>query len=712
MKYLLPLLTLFFMTTACKNTGPSGPGISYPETKKVDTVDTYFGTQVADPYRWLEFPDTGEVTAVKDWVDAQNKVTFGYLAQIPFRNQLKSRLEKVWNYPKYGAPSHRGDHYFYHKNNGLQNQSVLYIMDSLNAEGREFLDPNKFSADGTTSLTTFSVSKDGKKVVYGTSKGGSDWNEFFVMDIPSGEKNSDHLNWIKFSGAAWKGDGFYYGRFASPVEGQELKSSNENKQIFFHKLGTDQSEDKLIYQEPEHPKRGIYASTTEDERFLLIYLSEGATNDNALSVLNLDKKGATVQPIITDFDNNFDVVDNIGDKLMVVTNHNAPRKRVIMIDVNHPEEANWEELIPQKDEVLLGVSLVGGKIISQYLKDASAKLYLHKLNGSIEQEIVLPTVGTVNGISGRKEDKIAFYTFTSFNYPPTIFKLDLETAKSDVFRKSEIDFDPDAYVTEQVFFNSKDGTRIPVFLVHKKDLPKDGERPTLLYGYGGFNVNILPQFAISIIPLLENGGVYAVATLRGGGEYGEEWHKDGMLLKKQNVFDDFIGAGEFLIKEKYTNPGRLAIAGGSNGGLLVGAAMCQRPDLFKVALPAVGVMDMLRFHKFTIGHAWVVEYGSSERTQEEFENLLAFSPLHNMKEGTEYPATMVFTADHDDRVVPYHSFKFISRLQAVQAGKSPVLIRIETQAGHGAGKPTDKIIEEAADKWAFMFYNMGFTPTE
>ncbi len=676
--------------------------VSYPQTAKGDVVEDFFGTQVADPYRWLEVEDSA---AVKEWVKEENKVTFGYLEQIPFRQKIKDRLEKVWNYPKYSAPFKEGEHYFFYKNDGLQNQAILYIQDGLKGEPRVFLDPNKFSEDGTASLSSFSVSKDGKVACYGISKGGSDWNDFYFIDIETGEKLKDELHWIKFSGAAWRGDGIYYSRFPEPkVSTKSLSTENANQQLYYHKLGTPQSADELIYEDPKHPLRGCYGGTTEDERFLLLYLSEGATNDNALKVMDLSKPGGQFVDIITTFDNSYNVVDNIDGQLLVSTNDDAPRMRLVSIDAANPAKANWKEVIPEKDEVLNGVSLVGGKLFASYLKDASSQIQIFDIDGTPKGEVKLPGIGTASGISGKKDESTAFFTFTSFVYPTTIFQYDTDANTSEQFRKSGVDFDPSGYEMNQVFYKSKDGTKVPMFIVHKKGLEMDGTNPTLLYAYGGFNINILPSFSTSNIVLLENGGIYAVANLRGGGEYGESWHQDGMLHKKQNVFDDFIGAAEYLIENKYTSASKLGIMGRSNGGLLVGAVMCQRPDLFKVAFPGVGVMDMLRYHKFTIGHAWAVEYGRSDE-QEHFANLYGYSPLHNLKDGTEYPATMVTTADHDDRVVPAHSYKFISRLQAAHKGDNPVLIRIETMAGHGAGKPTGKIIEEAADIWSFLFYN-------
>lgn len=675
--------------------------VTYPVTAKAAIEEDFFGTKVQDPFRWLEVEDS---IATKEWVEVQNKATFGWLEKVPFRDKIKQRLEEVWNYPKYSAPFREGSHFFFYKNDGLQNQAILYIQDGLEGEPRVFLDPNKFSADGTASLTTFSVSADGKRAVYGISEGGSDWNEFFVMDVDKAQKVSDHLKWIKFSGAAWKGNGFYYSRFAEPRAGKQLSSENENQKVYFHTIGTDQARDQLVYEDPAHPQRGLYAATTEDERFLLLFQTEGATNDNALKVKDLAKPSAPFVDIATTFDHSYNVIDNIGDQLLVMTNEGAPRQRLVKIDVNKPAKEYWVEIIPEKEEVLNNVTHVGGKLFASYLKDASSKIAIYSVEGKPMGEVALPGLGTASDIMGKKEDKTAFYTFTSFIYPTTIFKYDVETNASEQFRKSEVDFDPSGYETKQVFYSSKDGTKVPMFIVHKKGLQLDGNNPTLLYGYGGFNINILPAFSTSNIVLLENGGIYAVANLRGGGEYGESWHQAGMLLKKQNVFDDFIAAAEYLTANKYTSPGKLGIMGRSNGGLLVGAAMCQRPDLFKVAFPGVGVMDMLRYHKFTIGHAWAVEYGRSDQ-QEHFANLYGYSPLHNLKDGTSYPATLVTTADHDDRVVPAHSYKFIARLQEAHQGPNPVLIRIETMAGHGAGKPISKIIEEAADVWAFMFYN-------
>ncbi len=677
--------------------------IKYPETKKVNVVDDYHGVKVADPYRWLE-DDNSEET--KAWVQAQNKVTFEYLEKIPFRNKIKERFTEILNYPKYGAPFKAGNRYYFFKNDGLQNQSVIYVLESLNDKEEVFLDPNKFSEDGTKSLTTLSFSKNGKYLVYGISSGGSDWNEFFVMNAETKEILPDHLKWIKFSGAAWKDDGFYYSRYPEP-QGSELSSKNEFSKVYYHKLGTKQEDDILIYEDPSKPKRGFSAQITDDERFLIIYQTEG-TSKNAFMVKDLsDTKGEFIS-IVDDFTNNYSVIDNLGDNLLVRTDYNAPNYKIVLVDPKNPSKENWIDLIPEKKDVMQSVRIIGEKLIITYLQDVTHHVYMFDLNGNPLGEIELPGLGTV-GFTGKRDDSIAFYTFTSFTSPGTIYKFDVNTKLSELYKQIELSFDFDNYETKQVFYSSKDGTKIPMFIVHKKGLKLDGNNPTYLYAYGGFNASMMPSFSTSRLLLLENDGVFAMANIRGGGEYGEEWHKAGMLDKKQNVFDDFIAAAEYLIKEGYTNPNKLAIAGGSNGGLLIGAVINQRPDLFKVALPAVGVMDMLRFHKFTIGYYWIVEYGSSDNP-EQFKYLYEYSPIHNIKEGLNYPATLVTTADHDDRVVPAHSFKYIATLQEKYKGDNPVLIRIETKAGHGAGKPTSKVIEEVTDVWSFVFYNLGVTP--
>ncbi len=677
--------------------------IKYPETQQVDVVDDFHGVKVADPYRWLE-DDNSEET--KAWVEAQNKVTFEYLEKIPFRNKIKERFTEILNYPKYGAPFKEGSKYYFFKNDGLQNQSVLYVKNSLDSEEEIFLDPNKFSEDGTRSLTTLSFSKDGKSLVYGISSGGSDWNEFFVMNTETKENLSDHLKWIKFSGAAWKGDGFYYSRYPEP-QGSKLSSKNEFSKVYYHKIGTMQEEDILIYEDPSNPKRGFSSQTTDDERFLIIYQTEG-TSKNAFMVKDLTKENSEFIHIVKDFTNNYSVIDNLGDKLLVRTDFNALNYKLVLIDPQNPEKENWVDIIPEKKDVMQSVRIIGEKLLVRYLQDVAHHVYMFDLNGNPEGEIQLPGLGTLS-FSGRRDDNIAFYTFTSFTSPGTIYKFDVNTKLSELYKQIELEFDFDNYETKQIFYTSKDGTKIPMFIVHKKGLKLDGNNPTYLYAYGGFNISLLPSFSTSRLILLENDGVFALANIRGGGEYGEEWHRAGMLEKKQNVFDDFIAAAEYLIKEGYTNPNKLAIAGGSNGGLLIGAVINQRPDLFKVALPAVGVMDMLRFHKFTIGYYWVVEYGSSDNP-EQFKYLYQYSPLHNIKEDLNYPATLVTTADHDDRVVPAHSFKYIATLQDKYKGENPVLIRIVTKAGHGTGKPTSKVIEEVADVWSFVFYNLGITP--
>lgn len=678
--------------------------LKYTETIKVDVVDDYFGTKVADPYRWLE-DDNSEETAA--WVIEQNKVTDEYLSKIPFRDKLKDRFEKLYNFPKYSAPFREGDKYYFFKNDGLQNQSVMYVKDNLESEAKVFFDPNKLSEDGTISLATFAFSKDGKTFAYATASGGSDWNEYFVMDVGTGKKLTDHLKWIKFSGMAWKDNGFYYSRYPEP-SGSELSTKNQFSKVYYHKIGDDQSKDVVIYEDSTKPDRGFSAGTTEDERFLIIYFSEGTSN-NGFLVKDLSDPNSKFVSIVDDLNNNYGIVDNVGDKLLVHTDYDAPNYRLVLIDLKNPARENWKDVIPEKQkDVLQSAQIIGGKIIATYMQDAANHAYFYNLDGTLDSEINLPTLGSV-GFSGRRDDNIAFYSFTSFTFPSTIYKLDINSKKSELYQQIELDFDFNNYETKQVFYPGKDGTKVPMFIVYKKGLVLDGNNPAYLYSYGGFNISLNPSFSTSRLMFLENGGVFAMPNIRGGGEYGEAWHKAGMLDKKQNVFDDFIAAAEYLIKEGYTNPSKLACAGGSNGGLLIGAVINQRPDLFKVAIPQVGVMDMLRFHKFTIGYYWVVEYGSSDNP-EQFKYLYKYSPLHNIKSGLNYPAVLVTTADHDDRVVPAHSFKYIATLQEHYKGENPVLIRIETKAGHGAGKPTSKVIEEVADLWSFVFYNLGMNP--
>jgi len=683
------------------------PALAYPETKKVDHVDNYHGKQVADPYRWLE-THNDEVDA---WIKAQNEVTQEYLGDIDFRDNIKTRLTEIWNYPKYGAPFKKAGKYYFYKNDGLQNQSVLYVQETLESEPKVFFDPNKLSSDGTVALTAFAFSKDGKYVAVGTSSGGSDWNTYQVMDAATGKMLDDKLEWVKFSGPSWYKDGFFYSRYDAPTEGNKLANKNEYHKVYYHKVGTPQSQDQLVYEDKAHALRNFYGQTTDDERFLILNASEGASGANALFYKDLKDPKSTIKPIVSNFESEYNVVDNFGDKLLVKTNKNAPRYRLVLIDPKKPQEANWKTIVPQSDNVMQGVSTVGGRIIATYMKDATSQVIVYDQNGKQLNTVELPTLGTVSGFAGDQKEKETFFTFTSFTYPPTIYRYDVPSNKVTLFRKTEVNVDTDAYETKQVFYTSKDGTKVPMFIVHKKGLKLDGTNPTYLYAYGGFNISMTPGFSIANMLWLENGGVYAMPNLRGGGEYGEDWHKAGMTPNKQNVFDDFIAAAEYLINQKYTSSERLAVAGGSNGGLLVGAFMTQRPELAKVALPAVGVMDMLRFHKFTIGWAWVPEYGSSDDAAQ-FENLYKFSPLHNIKEGVKYPATMVKTADHDDRVVPAHSFKFISELQAKGAPGNPYLIRVDVRAGHGAGKPTSLVIQEYADTYSFIYKNMGVNPYE
>lgn len=681
--------------------------VSYPVTEKDTAVsDNYHGTVVTDPYRWLEYDTASNVEA---WVTAQNKVTFGYLEQIPYRGKIKDRLNDIFNYPKYSSPFREGEYYFFSKNDGLQNQSVIYYQKGLNGEPKVFLDPNKMSDDGTAAVSLLGASKDGKYMAYATNMSGSDWQQINIIEIENLKLLTDELKWVKFSGAAWRGDGFYYSRYDEPVKGKEFSNKNEFHKIYFHKIGTPQSQDQLIYENKKAPLQYYGAQTTEDERFLIINVAEG-TDGTELYCKDLTANETDFKMIFKGFDDNASVIDNIDKLLIVQTDAGAPNQKVIMLDPANPAKENWKELITEKPELLGSVSTAGGKIFTTYLKDVTTRVYQHDMTGKVEHEIILPTIGTAGGFDGKTDDNIIFYTFTSFTYPSAIYKYDIATGKSDIFRKSEVKFKPEDYETKQVFFNSKDGTRVPIFIVHKKGLKLDGNNPTLLYGYGGFNINLSPSFSTSRLILLENGGVFAMVNLRGGGEYGEKWHEDGRLFKKQNVFDDCIGAAEYLIKEKYTSPQRLALQGGSNGGLLVGAVVNQRPELFKVAFPAVGVMDMLRFHKFTVGWGWVVEYGSSD-SLDHFNNLYKFSPVHNINAEADYPAVMVTTADHDDRVVPAHSFKYIATLQEKRtANKNPLLIRIDVKAGHGAGKPISKTIEEQADIWSFMFYNMNVQP--
>ncbi|MBN3036725.1 MAG: S9 family peptidase, partial [Bacteroidales bacterium] len=636
-------------------------------------------------------------------------VTFGYLEQIPYRGALKERLTRMWDYPKYGVPFKEGTRYFFFKNDGLQNQSVMYIQDDLDAEPQVFLDPNTFSEDGTVALSNIGISRDGKYAAYGISRSGSDWSEIYVMEVESRKKLDDVIRWVKFSGISWKDDGFFYSRYDEPEEGDALKGQNEYHKVYYHRVGTPQEEDQLVYRNDQYPLRNYYGGTTEDESFLVLSESE-STSGNALYVKKLDGTQQDFVQIAEGFDHEYNVIDNIGDMMLIMTNHDAPKWQLVLVDPVKPAKEDWKVIIPEKEEVLQSVSLIGGNIVAGYMKDAASKAYIYDMDGNFLKELELPGLGTLAGFSGKKDETLAFYGFTSFTFPTTVFKYDIAANTSEVYTRSEIDFNVDDYETIQVFYPSKDGTKVPMFIVHRKGMKMDGNNPCYLYGYGGFNISLTPGFSVSRLLLLENGFVFAMPNLRGGGEYGEDWHEAGMKMNKQNVFDDFIAAAEYLIGQGYTSSGKLAIAGGSNGGLLVGACMVQRPDLFRVALPAVGVLDMLRYHNFTIGWAWASDYGRSDDSGEMFKYLYGYSPLHNLKKGVEYPATLITTADHDDRVVPAHSFKFAATLQEMHQGENPVLIRIETKAGHGGGKPTSMIIEEYADTWAFTMYNLGVEP--
>ncbi len=696
--YLFLLLLAIVSIYSCKQK------LNYPVTKKVNVTDDYFGTKVADPYRWLE-DDTSKVTA--EWVRVENKITNEYLSQIPFREKFREKLTKIWNFPKYSVPYREGKWYFYYKNDGLQNQSVLYVREGIEGTPRILLDPNKFSEDGTIALDDESASKDGKYLAFAISKSGSDWNEIRVLEIATGKQLADTLSWVKFSGMSWQGDGFYYNRYEKPAPGMELTSQSENQKVYFHKVGTKQKEDLIIYENRKEPKHNFSAQVTEDERFLILYETE-STSGNSLVYKDLQKKNAPFRQLASGFEYEYGVVDNIGDKFLVVTNYKAPMKKLVLMDPATPEPKMWKTIIPERDDVLEEVELVGARVVSCYIQKAISKVFIYDLDGKFQYEMSLPGLGTISGISGKKGDPVAFYGYNSFTFPTTVFKYDIITNRSVVYTQPEIGFKSEDYEVKQVHFSSKDNTSVSMFIIHKKGLELNGDNPTMIYGYGGFNISLTPGFSISRTVFLENGGVYAVVNLRGGGEYGEEWHKAGTKERKQNVFNDFIAAAEFLIFEKYTNPNKLGMIGGSNGGLLVGAVMTQRPDLFKVAIPQVGVLDMLRYHKFTIGHAWASDYGTSE-TKEGFDYLIKYSPLHNLKKGVKYPATLAFTADHDDRVVPAHTFKFMATLQEDQTGDNPVLVRIGSKAGHGAGKPTAKIIDEVTDLWSFVFFNLGMT---
>jgi prolyl oligopeptidase len=680
----------------------------YPETKKENQTDDYFGTKVADPYRWLENDNSAET---KEWVELQNEVTFGYLDKIPYRKQWFNELEALNNYPKYSSPFRNHEYFYFYKNDGLQNQSVLYRQHGIDGEPELVLDPNKFSAEGTTSLATFSLSKDGRYAVVGKSAGGSDWRTFFVMDMETLQYLPDSLAWVKVSGASWLGDGFFYSRYPSTGIGKELSTKNENHQVYYHKVGTPQEEDELVYEDPQNPLRfhGVY--TDEDERYVFLNVSDRSkVKGNAVWYYDNNKTEKTFIPLIkTPGEFNYGLVDVYKGKFLVSTNDGARNQKIVLVDPANPDPENWKTIIPEKEENISGISTAGGKMFITYIKDVTSRVYVYDYDGKPEREVKLPALGSAGGFGGEKEDRFVFYTFTSFTFPPTIYKYDITTGNSEVFRRPEVKFNPEDYTTEQVFYPGKDGTKVPMFIVYKSGIKMDGKNPTMLYAYGGFNISTNPGFSSTRISWLNKGGIYVSANLRGGSEYGEKWHEAGMGLKKQNVYDDFIAAAEYLIAKKYCDNDHLAIYGGSNGGLLVGAVANQRPELFKVAIPAVGVMDMLRFHKFTIGFNWIAEYGSSEKSVAEFKNLYGYSPIHNISSTKNYPATLVTTADHDDRVVPAHSFKYIATLQDKYKGKNPVMIRVDVNSGHGASN-LKKGLETTADIYSFIFYNMGITP--
>ena len=698
----------------------AGEKLQYPGAKKIDQVDELHGVNVQDPYRWLE-DDVRQSKEVADWVAAENGITTAYLSAIPQRDAIKKRLTELWNttnlqdlalvenYEKFGAPFKAGGRYFYFKNDGLQNQSVLYKLESLNAEPVVLIDPNKWSKDGTVALGSTSFSDDGRFAAYSVAEAGSDWNTWRILEVETGRQLTDELKWVKFSGASWTPDnkGFFYSRYDAPPEGAAFQKTNLNQQVFYHRIGSSQSDDVLVYKRSDEPTWGFGTRVTEDGRYLVIEIWKGTDHKYRVVYKDLTEPYGMPVELIDNFDHEYSFIGNEGTTFFFQTDLDAPRKRIVAIDIRKPREIR--EIVPQSTETLTGVDIVANLVVATYLKDAKTQVKMYSLDGTFVREVEFPGIGSASGFGGKRTDTETFYSFSSFATPPTIFRYELLTGKSTKLRQAQVKFNPDDYIVEQVFYPSKDGTKVPMFITHKKGIKLDGTNPTLLYGYGGFSISLMPGFSIARIGWLEMGGIYAMPNLRGGGEYGEDWHRQGTKLRKQNVFDDFIGAAEWLIEHKYTSRSKLAIQGGSNGGLLVGACMTQRPDLYGACLPAVGVMDMLRFQKFTAGRFWVDDYGSADNA-DEFKALFAYSPYHNLKPGSKYPATMVTTADTDDRVVPGHSFKFAARLQACQSGDAPTLIRIETRAGHGAGKPTDKLIEEVADQWAFLVKNLGMNP--
>ncbi|MDR1923041.1 MAG: prolyl oligopeptidase family serine peptidase, partial [Planctomycetaceae bacterium] len=692
------LSAIIFLSAAAITTAAE----NYPNARQVEQEDVYFGTKVTDPYRWMETNGTKELS---DWIDAENELSRKYLDAIPMRDDLKKRLTDVVNYARFSLPMIKSGKLFYFKNNGLQNQSVLYVVNTITtdtpeADARVLIDPNKFSDDGTVSLASISVSKNGKYIAYSISRSGSDWKEIKVLKIDTGEELADKIDWVKFSGIAWHGDGFFYSRYDAPPDGKILTAKNENHKIFYHKLNSPQENDTLIRDDKTHPQRTRQAAVDDDERFLFISQSE-STYGNSLEFKDLTLPESKFSTIVSDFSSEQNVVTVIDGKFYILTDRNAPKKRLVVVDTKKPEPENWVDVIPESEMLLSSVSHIGGKFIVTFLKDASDVVFVYDTNGKQLREIQLPAIGKA-GFSGDKDSPIFFQSFTSFVYPTVIYRTNIDSLTSKTFFPSAIDVKPELYVTERVWYTNSAGRKVPIFLTYKKGIEKNGLNPTLLYGYGGFNIGMSPSFNAMRLPFIERGGIYAMAVLRGGGEYGEDWHKDGTKLRKQNVFDDFVASAEFLIKEKYTSPSKLAILGGSNGGLLVGAVALQRPDLFKAAVPRVGVLDMLRYHKFTIGWAWATDYGTSEDSKEMFDYLHKYSPLHNVKSGINYPAMLIMTSDHDDRVVPAHSFKFAATLQQKSTSKNPIYIRIETKAGHGAGKPITKQIEEETDVWSFI----------
>jgi prolyl oligopeptidase len=700
----LLLFSVFLLLADCTLLAQTDGALSYPKAKTVDQVDDYHGTKVADPYRWLEDTDSADT---KDWVESENKLTFSYLDQIPYRGAIRDRMTKLWNYERFTVPQRQGGRYFFEHNNGLQNQNVLLVSESLNGEPRILLDPNTLSADGTVALAGTAITDDGKLLAYGTEASGSDWQEWHVRDVTTGKDLPDLIKWVKFSGASWTkdGKGFFYSRYDEP-KGTAMRDANYFQKLYYHRVGTPQADDALIYERPDNKEMGFGGNVTDDGHYLIITVWQGTAPKNRLYYKDLTSPDAPVVKLLDDFDAQYGFIDNDGPVFWIQTDFDAPRGKLIAIDTRRPQRANWTILVAQGPDKLEGASVIDNRFLLAYLKDAKTEVRVHDLKGRFLRNVDLPGIGTATGFGGKRNYKETFYAFTSFISPTTIYRYDPETGKSTVFRRPKVDFDAPQYETRQVFYNSKDGTRVPMFLTYKKGIKLDGQNPTLLYAYGGFDISLTPAFSVPTIVWLEMGGIYAQPNLRGGGEYGEEWHQAGTKAHKQNVFDDFIAAAEWLITNKYTSTPKLAIRGGSNGGLLVGACLTQRPDLFGATLPHVGVMDMLRFQKFTIGWAWTSDYGSSDNA-EDFKYLYAYSPLHNLKPGTKYPPTLISTADHDDRVVPGHSFKFAATMQADQAGPAPVLIRIQTKAGHGAGKPISKVIEETADEWAFVAKNLG-----